>query len=911
MLRADNENLFERNLLRFVSLRQVFSAQVIRTLGNTESYQAASYARDHLLGQGIQAWIIDFGDFYRVQYVAGYRPVFRNNPMNAEPLIQINYICTTGLQGHFSYETVNMGRAGAAHINHFSGGLTYVHPTVALTGERMPVGLSHVYTSNHNRANGQQWGMRLGVGFRLSSFEEIKPLNYFESRGNDFYDFLNNLMRQQNLSAAERERLREWLTPRDYYILVDGTGAMHRFNQCIEDEALFLKETNPKIELRMRGNNIEISDEHGNVKIYAERRSAGTNFWGRPISGHYYRALTTIRDANGNETNIFYDNGRITRVVDTVGRTTTLHWNNNGYLTRIECPVGRSTRFAYDRNTFEVSVLASITYDDGQVTTFFYAQKIDRNRDAFHRTRLTAVSSPDDHHIVFELDAVHTQGTTSYRVASIQHGIAGTVEQEVVLRDRGNTDRSFWQRAFYIVSRLVFEVVQILFSPSWLRINEYGWWYFSFGPADDPMYGEEEIHQNFDFEEDVSTIQLTYNSSHTLVQNSLGEEAGVTYIFDRVGRAVGARDNTNGDTAFVVFTESDGVQNLPGFMAGTAIVHNLLCQNSWRGGISAAGEHTHRAWQVNPGNDLHQTATGLERGETYTISLFAKAQPGATARLYVNGHGEPLDLTDQWDRFTRTIEGVDRNSVQVSVQAQDGAILVEAIQLEQNGGASPFNHVQNSRFAQRETGWQITNRGSNDGYDRNRSEIVVRGQANANKALWQPIELSESAAGQMVLFGATASIASVRSEPYDARVAVRFFDTAGRVIALETEYDCVCRPGTTHTDDCEPTGNVRNNQVFAAFNRDVRHIAQTVAMAHVIPDGAVRMHLYISYDNQSSLAARHAGQQCICLYWRRRHHHELPGRPGVAGALKCRHGELYLERPERGKHYLPAARFSR
>jgi len=935
-LMADNEDLTEQNMLEFAMPAHIAFMTAGRVIDT-----AAWLARVILPFFTTPA--VSEAIYYTLMMIAPVTAIPNAiNAMEADPFISIVYICTTGLQPFFSYETVSMGRAGTAHINHQSGGLTVTHPTLQLDGERMPVGLSHVYSSNHDQSPGQIWGMNLGVGMRMNVMEKITPPYYFTPvnmrQGID--ELYRRIMSQVRPDFYEGDDttwlhdLEEFMEQllgeqRLYRMFVDGTGGMHRFVQCDDNPLVLRKQTNSDITMSYNGlGQLEISDEFGNRRIFRSAYIDTTGWVDNLLAGqlhrfrHYYY-LMAIRDANGNETNIFYNGqGRINSIVDTVGRTIDFIWNSRGYLESITCPMGRVTTFHYDTETFgddddPVSVLSHIEYYDGAITYFHYKQFGNSNPDAFNRVRLAALTNSDEHTFAFELEQLEHWARTNYRVTSIMHGVGVTVNNADPTAVP-STGQNNWMRFFFgtagnrnIVQRLLYfmntvfawlwqTALTIFREPSWVDVDDYGWWHIGTGDRPIPVYGDRAIMLEIDWEkgELISTTTLhfgqnspnaagngQFDGNMTTVVNSLGEPEGVTYIFDRMGRAVGARDNAEDTHAFVLFTVSEGMQNLPGFMAGAAIVENLFNPTGWIGGAPHAGNNSRIAWQVldTARDGLHQTVIGLPHGTVenpnqFTVSFYAMAENTATtARLYIGDNGYDLDVTNRWERHSVTFceTDVSINSVSFELHANGGEILVEGLQLEQNAGTSPFNHVANSHFARGEADWQIAERGMNDGYTHEDESVgllarawnwltsladdeedcscvgmSMHGDPNATKVLWQPVYLGLNAAGQMLLFGATAEMHATRSEPFYTRVAVRFFNRYGQLIELETEYDCD-EDNCDHAD-CDPVGFVRENQVFAPFNRDVRGVQQTAAMAHLIPDDAVRANLYIVYHEQAS-----------------------------------------------------------
>jgi len=968
MLKAENEEIFEKNFLQFASLHYVDEWFKITT-------STVNGVMNFIINGAIESALATVIPAEGASFVMSLLPnlvripslPIHINRLDIEPVVSIQFISATGLEDYFSYETVDMGRAGAGYVNHFNGALTYVQPVAEMGGERMPVAASLIYNSNHDRSHGELWNMKMGVGFRMSLFEQISPINNYEpfNLAEDLkieaIDRIGALLRGCGLTEVLYDVIIDALgAPRNYYTLIDGDGTEHCFVQHEDRQRRdeFVSEVNKKLILKreslsLDGFRFTLEDEYGNQKIYTDSRFVDVGFstpdeldeWKNFARRYYY--LNTIKDANGNETNIFYDTtlgsanyGRIMKVVDTIGREFRFEYDGEGYLTKIIDQVGRVTQFKYTmpgekdgkKTGYYVPVLDQITYHDGLVTKFNYADKQDKNAKARNRTQLEAVSNPDEHDFVFELGGVDTSRRTNYRVDSIQHGIKGTAKRvdNPELKDpgkppRGDRTGNFWQRVWYWLSRAVYELVwNLLLRPSWFCIDEHGRWYFLFRQPPDPIYGDEDYKLVYTFDNDVSCTWLDYEHSRTTVRSSLGEAAGVTYVFDRAGRAVGARDNTTGEQAFICYTASDGVKNLPGFTAGTAVVRNLLGEPNGLDGVTLYTENEvvqavagKQFWGVASGHMLKFTSTAkLEDGATYTLSLFARQAPSSNAKLLITCgmDATPKELSGEWDRHIVTFENLDKKNLDVKIEAVGGDILVDAVQLEKNNTASPYNHLANSYFANKSTAhWALGSKTGDantvpesmvfdkDGY------LLIEGDPDKEIALEQRIELNGNAADKMLLFGATASIVSVRDEDEKARVSVEFFDDKDEPIVLGDKLKAdeeerirffewlkkwlkgenppwpdewkQIRP--VKDDDDEIT-NVDGSHVFANFNRDIRPAfeikgaskkwydflgrgettpkleytedeigLQTAATAYVIPKNAVYAKFYISYDNQS------------------------------------------------------------
>jgi len=252
--------------------------------------------------------------------------------INNFPNLTISYVNNTGLEPYWTYEEIDLGRSGTAYINHFNGSLTYIHSDISMSGERMPININHVYTTNKQNSSGTYGAMKVGQGFQLNIMERIVEIPYDDPA---YYD--NNYIFK--------------------YIDEDATVHYFKYDNVLDK---FVYEYDETLELVGISNTvIEMRDASGNAKEYTLIYDGKFSFY-----------LTKITDANGNEQTINYTGNRISSVVDSSGRTATFSYAND-YLTEITDPAGRTTTFTYD---YYSDRLDRIDYPDGKYTTFDYNQ---------------------------------------------------------------------------------------------------------------------------------------------------------------------------------------------------------------------------------------------------------------------------------------------------------------------------------------------------------------------------------------------------------------------------------------------------------------------------------------------------------------------------------------------------------
>jgi YD repeat-containing protein len=231
---------------------------------------------------------------------------------NLRPLLIITYRNQSGLEGYLSYTSMDLGRSGSASVNNYNGNLVYTHTDVSLSGNRMPMLISHVYNSDQ-KAN--QIGY--GSGWRLNLSQIITPVTI------------------QGVSYME---------------YIDGDGTIHHF--LLQNSKYYLQTPGLYLDLiKNADNTYTIKDSQNNQLKF----SAAGN-------------LIEIKNRLGDKITLGYTNNRITTVTDGAGRVATLTYNASNILTKITDPAGRIMNFTYSGSN-----LYKITYPDNAVTVLAYS----------------------------------------------------------------------------------------------------------------------------------------------------------------------------------------------------------------------------------------------------------------------------------------------------------------------------------------------------------------------------------------------------------------------------------------------------------------------------------------------------------------------------------------------------------
>ena len=258
-----------------------------------------------------------------------YRSSNYNSTYSGHPYFSIIYVSSTGLEDRFTYHSQSAGRAGMGAINDFSGNLTWTHADASIANGILPISLSHVYNTNDLTTD-----IGYGYGWRL---------NY-----------------SQSLKKVELENRTETAT---YYQLTDGDGTRHYYKYSSANT--YVNELDHDSTLTISGNTVTIVDKGGNKRIF-DCDSAVEN--GR---------LTTVEDANGNQTLISYSSTTITDLQissiqeklsgQSAGQSLTLSYSENR-LSSVASPDGRNVSY-----TYSLGDLTEISYADGKICSYAYS----------------------------------------------------------------------------------------------------------------------------------------------------------------------------------------------------------------------------------------------------------------------------------------------------------------------------------------------------------------------------------------------------------------------------------------------------------------------------------------------------------------------------------------------------------
>ncbi len=211
----------------------------------------------------------------------------------------------------------------------------------------------------------------------------------------------------------------------------------------------------------------------------------------------------------------------------------------------------------------------------------------------------------------------------------------------------------------------------------------------------------------------------------------------------------------------------------------------------------------------------------------------------------VNTGSVEMDAGADWERFSATFTATGSGKVAISLDGP-GTVLIDAVQVEKNGGTSAYNHVENSFFSAGTERWAVDFPAGASGVvtrdDRLASNVLgIPGEPGIEKRVYQEIPMNAKK-GEMILFGAKAAAKATQDKlrgnsisdelrPFD--VVVEFF-REGQTTSFKTET--------------------------VEFNRDIKGKAkiadglQTVAGTYALAQDCSKVRLSLRYNSQVNTA---------------------------------------------------------
>jgi hypothetical protein len=156
------------------------------------------------------------------------------------PVFVVSYVNNIGLENHWSYESIDLGRSGTIYVNRYNGLMTYVHPDIAEDGNRLPVNISHILTG-------------------------LRPL----SHGN-----WNDVLFASDMNPYALNWTEYFVSDWNNYQLWDADGTTHYFEKVSGTNTYKCEEFEDLILTKISYNLLTLTDKTGNVKQYKMNESS-------------------------------------------------------------------------------------------------------------------------------------------------------------------------------------------------------------------------------------------------------------------------------------------------------------------------------------------------------------------------------------------------------------------------------------------------------------------------------------------------------------------------------------------------------------------------------------------------------------------------------------------------------------
>ena len=252
-----------------------------------------------------------------------------------KPYFVLEYASLAGLEEDLAYDTLDIGRAGAANISLANGNMILALSDFASGGLRLPASVQHFY----NSCDMNQDYFGLGYGWRTSLHQTL----HRETRTN-----------ADNVSVL-------------YYVYTDADGTQHAFTQ----------ENGEYHDLSNLGMTLTLNTDDATAvittKMHTEYRfTLPVVDWNGSNASEALELLGSVRDPNGSTLAIASSGLRITYVTDGAGRLTAFNYAN-GRLSTITLPhaagaAAQQISFAYNA----AGQLSCVTQIDGVQSQYGY-----------------------------------------------------------------------------------------------------------------------------------------------------------------------------------------------------------------------------------------------------------------------------------------------------------------------------------------------------------------------------------------------------------------------------------------------------------------------------------------------------------------------------------------------------------
>ena len=384
------------------------------------------------------------------------------------PYISVEYKTISSAQLENS-RSVDIGRAGTATINDFTGNLVLSREDIGVDGNVMPVNISMIY--NLNQVN----SVTFGYGFTTNYTQTI---NYTGDVGrNKYYEYMCGDGSKVYFDYDEETGEYTDRSDRGYTIENSGTKTNDYLNITITDSSGY------EYQFDKYGRLIKISSNKGTEESAIEIAYVGDYT-------KYYE-IDYIKDGVGRKYDFNYTDGKLTDI--------SYYGNTNTVLKKVT--------YQYDSG----SKLTKVTYPDGESVKYYYGNQC-----------LVSAYNTDDYHVTFNYTN-YTSSSKANRVTGIkEYGSQGTkggdisviytpFQTEYINNNTGDTETLVFSNDGDLISTYN--------SDGYVTVNEYAKSSEAHGVSSlvntyEHKKSETNLIANGEFESDVSDWQTVNGVNH-------------------------------------------------------------------------------------------------------------------------------------------------------------------------------------------------------------------------------------------------------------------------------------------------------------------------------------------------------------------------------------------------------------
>ena len=263
----------------------------------------------------------------------GNEAVFRSSDTSSSsvrPYMTVQYINSTGIEGHQTYHTQDVGRAGTVYVNDYTGDITIEKPILVEKGEINPLSLTAYYNGNYRTVNGF-----LGYGWSLNISQYIK----YKS-GTLFADGITRYMHQDADGTQHYyvyySSTDEWKDPES------STDTVMKINTADQAHYFDMKDKNNNhLYFNYNGKLTRIQDKNGNkIDISLDASNKPTSAVAKNADGDTLTTTTFAYNANS----------KLSTITDSRGKVYTITYTAAGVIDKITDPDSGYCQYAYTSN---------------------------------------------------------------------------------------------------------------------------------------------------------------------------------------------------------------------------------------------------------------------------------------------------------------------------------------------------------------------------------------------------------------------------------------------------------------------------------------------------------------------------------------------------------------------------------